>query len=133
MQDDDEAGEVAVTDIKIAAEQSIRDFLALKFPPGSAPSPDQIKAALMEYAETKPLNDPILVTRASDDPNRLLVTLPTHLADIMRPRFTPADCPHCEYDRRFPGFTSGGWLQQDNNGPIVSCPVCNDDGKHPRE
>lgn len=46
--------------------------------------------------------------------------------------FTPDDCPHCEYDRRFPGFEGGGWIQQDNNGPIVSCPVCNDDGKHPR-
>jgi hypothetical protein len=23
-------------------------------------------------------------------------------------------------------------MQQDNNGPIVSCPLCNDDGKHPR-
>lgn len=44
------------------------------------------------------------------------------------PRPLPADCPHCEYDRRFPGFEAGGWLQQDNNGPIVSCPVCNDDG-----
>lgn len=44
------------------------------------------------------------------------------------PRPAPADCPHCEYDRRFPGFEAGGWLQQDNNGPIVSCPVCNDDG-----
>jgi hypothetical protein len=42
-------------------------------------------------------------------------------------RFTPKDCPHCEYDRRFPGF-AGGWMQQDNNGPIVSCPLCNPDG-----
>lgn len=47
-------------------------------------------------------------------------------------RFSPTDCPHCEYDRRFPGFESGGWMQQDNNGPIVSCPLCNDDGSHPR-
>lgn len=44
----------------------------------------------------------------------------------------PSECPHCEYDRRFPGFEGGGWMQQDNNGPIVSCPMCNDDGKHPR-
>jgi len=49
----------------------------------------------------------------------------------MHPRFAPADCPHCEYDRRFPGFTGGGWLQLPNNGPIVSCPVCNDAGTHP--
>lgn len=45
-------------------------------------------------------------------------------------KFTPENCPHCEYDRRFPGFESGGWMQQDNNGPIVSCPLCNDDGSH---
>lgn len=45
----------------------------------------------------------------------------------------PSECPHCEYDRRFPGFESGGWMQQDNNGPIVSCPLCNDDGAHPRQ
>jgi hypothetical protein len=44
------------------------------------------------------------------------------------PRFTPDNCPHCEYDRQFPGFEAGGWMQQDNNGPIVSCPLCNDDG-----
>jgi hypothetical protein len=51
---------------------------------------------------------------------------------LMPRRFTPATCPHCEYDRRFPGFESGGWMQQDNNGPIVSCPMCNDDGSHQR-
>jgi hypothetical protein len=48
------------------------------------------------------------------------------------PRFTPANCPHCEYDRRFPGMESGGWIQQDNNGPIVPCPLCNGDGSHPQ-
>lgn len=48
-------------------------------------------------------------------------------------KYTPANCPHCEYDRRFPGFHGGGWMQMDNNGPIVSCPVCNDDGSHPRD
>lgn len=42
----------------------------------------------------------------------------------------PRDCPMCEYDRRFPGFEAGGWLQQDNNGPIVSCPMCNDNGAY---
>lgn len=47
-------------------------------------------------------------------------------------KYTPANCPHCEYDRQFPGFEMGGWMQQDNNGPIVSCPLCNDDGSHPR-
>lgn len=48
-------------------------------------------------------------------------------------KLTPANCPHCEYDRRFPGFEAGGWMQQDNNGPIVSCPMCNDDGIFPFE
>lgn len=45
----------------------------------------------------------------------------------------PSECPHCEYDRRFPGFEAGGWMQMDNNGPIVSCPWCNDDCSHPRQ
>jgi len=52
-------------------------------------------------------------------------------SDARSRRFTPANCPHCEYDRRFPDFDGGGWMQQDNNGPIVSCPVCNPDGSHP--
>ena len=56
--------------------------------------------------------------------------LPAHKPKAVK--FLPANCPHCEYDRHFPGFKSGGWLQQDNNGPVVSCPLCNDDGKHPR-
>lgn len=46
-------------------------------------------------------------------------------------KYTPENCPHCEYDRRFPETEGGGWIYQGNNGPIVSCPVCNDDGKHP--
>jgi hypothetical protein len=50
----------------------------------------------------------------------------------IKPMFKPAECPHCEYDRRFPDFERGGWMQQDNNGPIVSCPMCNDDGSYPR-
>jgi len=45
----------------------------------------------------------------------------------------PTECPHCEYDRQFPGFERGGWMWQENNGPIVSCPYCNDDGSYPRE
>lgn len=50
-------------------------------------------------------------------------------AKVFRRTFFPSDeCPHCEYDRRFPGFEGGGWMQQDNNGPIVSCPLCNPDG-----
>lgn len=48
----------------------------------------------------------------------------------IKPLYKPSECPHCEYDRRFPGFQAGGWIQQDNNGPIVSCPMCNDDGLH---
>jgi hypothetical protein len=38
------------------------------------------------------------------------------------------ECPTCEYDRQFPGFEAGGWMKQDNNGPIVSCPLCNPTG-----
>ena len=48
-------------------------------------------------------------------------------------RHKPSECPMCAYDRRFPGFERGGWIQQDNNGPIVSCPMCNPQGTFPRE
>ena len=44
--------------------------------------------------------------------------------------FAPDECPHCQYDSQFPGFEKGGWLQQDNNGPIAPCPVCNLDGTY---
>ena len=53
-------------------------------------------------------------------------------AQAERAGITPANCPNCEYDRRFPGFEGGGWLETDNNGPIVACPLCNPDGAHPR-
>jgi hypothetical protein len=56
-----------------------------------------------------------------------------HKELVGKMRFTPANCPHCEYDRRFPGFEAGGWIQQDNNGPIVSCPMCNPNGGHARQ
>ena len=46
---------------------------------------------------------------------------------------TPANCPHCKFDRRFPGFKSGGWMETGNNGPIVACPMCNADESHPRD
>jgi hypothetical protein len=46
---------------------------------------------------------------------------------------TPANCPNCEYDRRFPGFQAGGWIDPGNNGPIGPCPMCNPDQKYPRE
>lgn len=39
-------------------------------------------------------------------------------------RFTPKDCPHCAYDRRFPETADGGWVYFGNNGPIVPCVVC---------
>lgn len=45
---------------------------------------------------------------------------------------TPANCPHCEYDRRFPETASGGWMYPGNNAPIGPCPMCNPDQKHPR-
>jgi len=44
----------------------------------------------------------------------------------MRPH--PSECRHCEYDRRFPETSAGGWLYFGNNGPYVPCPCCNDDG-----
>jgi hypothetical protein len=47
------------------------------------------------------------------------------------PRFTPANCPYCEYDRCFPETSMGGWLRFGNYGPYVSCPLCNNDGAHP--
>lgn len=43
----------------------------------------------------------------------------------------PETCQHCAYDRRFPGFETGGWIDTGNNGPIVPCPVCNDEGSWP--
>ena len=33
-------------------------------------------------------------------------------------------CSYCEVS----GQTEKGWIETDNNGPIVPCPVCNDDG-----
>lgn len=51
---------------------------------------------------------------------------------LVMTRYTPANCPHCEYDRRFPETAGGGWIYPGNNGPIGACPMCNPDGKHPR-
>lgn len=54
--------------------------------------------------------------------------MPKHVVrEVDRPQ--PRFCPMCEFDRKFPGFEKGGWMQQDNNGPIVSCPLCNPNGK----
>lgn len=58
---------------------------------------------------------------------------PNNLAALMERYGVKSDCAHCEYDRRFPGFEAGGWMQQDNNGPIVPCPVCNPSGARPRQ
>lgn len=51
----------------------------------------------------------------------MTTTSPTllSLADRARKLFVPSNCPHCEYDRQFPGFERGGWMQRDNNGPIL--------------
>jgi hypothetical protein len=38
-------------------------------------------------------------------------------------------CPHCEPDHKHYG---AGWVYHGNNGPIAPCPLCNNDGKHPR-
>lgn len=40
-------------------------------------------------------------------------------------RFSPANCPHCNGE---PAWVGAGWIEQPNNGPIVACPLCNDDG-----
>ena len=36
----------------------------------------------------------------------------------------------CEYCANEP---EPGWMETSNNGPIVPCPLCNFDGKRPRE
>jgi hypothetical protein len=46
--------------------------------------------------------------------------------------YSPVNCPHCEYDRRFPETATGGWMYVGNGAPIVCCPVCNPDAAHPR-
>lgn len=47
-------------------------------------------------------------------------------------RLTPATCPHCAYDRKFPETFSGGWIYPGNNSPIVPCGMCNPNGTYPR-
>jgi hypothetical protein len=59
--------------------------------------------------------------------------MPTKPQRPTPPFFIPSNCPNCAYDRRFPGFEGGGWIQQGNNGPIVPCALCNDGGTHPRD
>ena len=49
-----------------------------------------------------------------------------------KPRYQPDNCPHCEYDRRFPETADGGWVYMGNNGPIGPCPVCNPHGTFKR-
>lgn len=46
---------------------------------------------------------------------------------------TPANCPNCEYDRRFPDTRNGGWVYPGSNASIVACPMCNADESHPRD
>jgi len=54
------------------------------------------------------------------------------MVEAMKPqRPRPGDCFYCEYDRKL-DLPEGGWLYMGNNGPIVCCPVCNPEGKHPR-
>lgn len=45
---------------------------------------------------------------------------------------TPANCPSCKYDRKFPETKRGGWMYMGNNGPYVACPMCNADERQPR-
>lgn len=44
-------------------------------------------------------------------------------------RFSPLNCPHCNGE---PEWVGPGWIEQTNNGGIVSCPLCNDDGAYER-
>lgn len=63
----------------------------------------------------------------------LAATLPAEAFEPPKPhRFTPQNCPHCEYDRKFPETAGGGWIYPGNGSPIVPCGMCNPDGKHPR-
>ena len=45
-----------------------------------------------------------------------------------RPDSEPEE-PYCEYCQ---AESEPGWIETDNNGPIVPCPICNDDGSKPR-
>jgi glutaredoxin len=47
------------------------------------------------------------------------------------PKYTPENCPHCEYDKRWLGY--GGWIYHGNNGPIIPCGLCNANGLFSRE
>lgn len=38
-------------------------------------------------------------------------------------------CAHCNTE---PEWLGQGWIEQPNNGPIVNCPVCNEDKSKPR-
>lgn len=40
------------------------------------------------------------------------------------------DCKYCKRDNKVLG---PGWIEMDNNGPIVPCPVCNDNGRYVRQ
>lgn len=46
------------------------------------------------------------------------------------PKTAPKNCKYCKPDHKHYG---PGWIYMGNNGLIVSCPVCNDDGQLPRE
>lgn len=39
----------------------------------------------------------------------------------------PRNCLYCK------GEQEPGWIETDNNGPIVACPVCNPNGERERE
>lgn len=46
------------------------------------------------------------------------------------PRYQPDNCPHCEYDRRFPETADGGWIHPGNNAALAPCPMCNPHGTY---
>jgi hypothetical protein len=41
-------------------------------------------------------------------------------------------CEACQYCKPDHARLGPGWIEQDNNGPIVSCPVCNPTGAFDR-
>lgn len=45
----------------------------------------------------------------------------------MPERTRAVGCEHCDG-----AGPEAGWIEQDNNGPIVSCPICNRDGEKNR-
>ena len=50
-----------------------------------------------------------------------------------RRRADAVRCGECKYCDRDHGRFGPGWVEIDNNGPIVGCPVCNPSGTYLRQ